>query len=30
MKDSLAAGVQTTRRITVDKPRTIGFMGEKP
>jgi len=29
MKDSLAAGVQTTQRITVDQPRTIGFMGDK-
>ncbi len=29
MKDSLSAGVQTTQRITVDKPRTIGFMGDK-
>ena len=28
MKDSLAAGLQKTRRITVDKERTIGFMGE--
>lgn len=29
MKPSLAVGVATTRRITVDKGRTIGFMGEE-
>lgn len=29
MKPSLAVGVTTTRRITVDKGRTIGFMGEE-
>ena len=28
MKVSLTVGLATTRRITVDKPRTIGFMGE--
>ena len=28
MKDSLTVGLATTRRITVDKSRTIGFMGE--
>ena len=28
MKDTLAVGLATTRRITVDQPRTIGFMGE--
>ena len=28
MKDSLQAGLVTTRRITVDTGRTIGFMGE--
>jgi len=28
MKESLKPGVKTTRRITVDKPRTIDFMGE--
>ena len=28
MKDTLAAGITTTRRITVDRDRTIGFMGE--
>lgn len=28
MKSSLASGVTTTRRITVDRGRTIGFMGE--
>jgi predicted thioesterase len=27
MKSSLAAGVTTTRRLTVDEKRTIGFMG---
>ncbi len=28
MKDTLAVGLATTRRITVDKPRTVGFMGK--
>jgi predicted thioesterase len=28
MKNSLAAGVKSTRRIVVDRDRTIGFMGE--
>lgn len=28
MKDTLAVGLAKTKRITVDKPRTIGFMGE--
>ena len=28
MKDTLAVGLAKTQRITVDKPRTIGFMGE--
>src|SRR5207253_3500290 len=28
MKPSLQAGVATTRRITIDRDRTIGFMGE--
>jgi predicted thioesterase len=28
MKDTLAVGLATTRRITVDQPRTVGFMGE--
>jgi predicted thioesterase len=28
MKDSLAAGVSHTRTVTVDKDRTIDFMGE--
>jgi predicted thioesterase len=28
MKSSLASGLTTTRRITVDRSRTIGFMGE--
>jgi len=28
MKDTLSAGVETTAAITVDKPRTIDFMGE--
>lgn len=28
MKDTLAPGLGTSRRITVDKPRTIDFMGE--
>jgi fluoroacetyl-CoA thioesterase len=29
MKSSLASGLTTTRRITVDRGRTIGFMGER-
>lgn len=29
MKASLAPGLTLTRRITVDKPRTIEFMGEE-
>ena len=29
MKDSLQPGVTKTRHITVDRPRTIGFMGEE-
>ena len=29
MKPSLQAGVTKTRRIVVDRPRTIGFMGEE-
>lgn len=29
MKQSLAAGVSATRRFTVDRERTIGFMGEE-
>ncbi len=29
MKESLAKGLSTTRSITVDRPRTIDFMGEK-
>jgi predicted thioesterase len=28
MKDTLRPGVSATRRITVDRDRTIGFMGE--
>jgi len=28
MKASLVAGLQTTNRIAVDRPRTIDFMGE--
>ena len=28
MKDTLAVGLTTTKRITVDRPRTIGYMGE--
>lgn len=28
MKESLATGLETVRRITVDTDRTIGFMGE--
>jgi fluoroacetyl-CoA thioesterase len=29
MKDSLRPGVTITKRITVDRDRTIGFMGEE-
>jgi predicted thioesterase len=29
MKSSLQPGVSLTRSITVDRPRTIGFMGEE-
>lgn len=29
MKDSLQAGLTATRRITIDKPRTIDFLGEQ-
>ena len=29
MKPSLQTGVTKTRHITVDRPRTIGFMGEE-
>jgi predicted thioesterase len=29
MKPSLTPGLATTRRITVDRDRTIGFMGEE-
>jgi len=29
MKASLTAGIGTTRRIVVDRDRTIGFMGEE-
>ena len=29
MKDSLAVGLSTTRRITIDRERTIAFMGEE-
>lgn len=29
MKDTLRAGVETTRRITIDRDRTIDFMGEE-
>jgi len=29
MKASLAAGITTTKRITIDRDRTIGFMGEE-
>jgi fluoroacetyl-CoA thioesterase len=29
MKDSLQAGLTATRRITIDKPRTIDFLGEE-
>jgi fluoroacetyl-CoA thioesterase len=28
MKTSLASGIQSTRALTVDRDRTIGFMGE--
>jgi fluoroacetyl-CoA thioesterase len=28
MKDTLQAGLTSTRRITIDKPRTIDFLGE--
>ncbi len=28
MKDSLAAGLSASRRVTIDRARTIGFMGE--
>jgi fluoroacetyl-CoA thioesterase len=28
MKPSLQAGIAMTRRVTVDRPRTVGFMGE--
>jgi fluoroacetyl-CoA thioesterase len=28
MKSSLQPGASLTRRITVDRPRTVGFMGE--
>lgn len=28
MKESLKAGLTATRRITIDKPRTIDFLGE--
>ena len=28
MKESLATGLETIRRVTVDKASTIGFMGE--
>ena len=29
MKDTLRPGVSRTNRITVDRDRTIGFMGEE-
>ena len=29
MKSSLAPGARTTRKITVDEPRTIAFLGEE-
>ncbi|MAI12145.1 MAG: LysR family transcriptional regulator [Rhodospirillaceae bacterium TMED167] len=29
MKDSLAIGVTTTRKFTIDRERTIGFMGDE-
>ena len=28
MKDTLKPGLTATRRITIDKPRTIDFLGE--
>lgn len=28
MKDTLKAGLTATRRVTIDKPRTIDFLGE--
>lgn len=29
MKDTLQTGLASTRRITIDKPRTIDFLGEE-
>ncbi|HEX7562265.1 MAG TPA: LysR family transcriptional regulator, partial [Bradyrhizobium sp.] len=29
MKDSLRPGISRTNRVTIDKDRTIGFMGEE-
>ncbi len=29
MKDTLQAGLTSTRQITIDKPRTIDFLGEE-
>ena len=29
MKDSLAVGITITQKITVDRDRTIGFMGDE-
>jgi len=29
MKDTLQAGLTSTRRITIDKPRTVDFLGEQ-
>ncbi len=29
MKDTLQAGLSATRRITIDKPRTVDFLGEQ-
>ena len=29
MKETLKAGLTATRRITIDKPRTIDFLGEE-
>jgi fluoroacetyl-CoA thioesterase len=29
MKDTLQAGLTATRRITIDKPRTVDFLGEQ-
>lgn len=29
MKDTLQVGLTSTRRITIDKPRTIDFLGEE-